>query len=1347
MNKKILSAILAGAMSISVLTAPVSAASEGTETVTYSPKNWLYRYGSIHSRTGRPAVSVNKLARNKDNTGEATGRTDQDDYYSQFLIAVPEAIEKIEISIPGIQLKKKTVNVLDEEGNPTGETIETDAIMGTSIRYSTTMNDLPADGEYYVYTEDDVEKAVGGTVDEVKEIMLTWENNLFKNTTKAKLLIDQITPATFGVTDATTTGKLYNVKKDITDVVKEDLIAAADETGSAYFDVIFCPSATYGIWKRGQDYFQNGTPNWAKDISLSVTYDADVIIDDLNSSANGEELKQKTVKYAPVFGGNLSSIRDEILSEKIVGYVGRTFTKESFKQMINDLQPVDITTYQVDISDKFNYSNWGILNETVTSDTFEPSTAGAFVFPEEGSIISEYVLNAVDVVAETDSEGNVTYNKVENGDVITFKFDPSTYSANVNNYYDAGFNNTIEITGNAKYAKRVYLALSNIKNHNFEFAPIITYTDGTKEAAKVQSMNVGIGGWNTSSSFAGAMEIGKAALGSITWRKAAAVENEDGSTTVGDVSSSGGIAFHKFDVNPKKIIDKITIDNTTNTAAALFAVAETVMSNAELLAEIREAEKFNKATSENHETILTAKAYADELINRNAAIASDFTKLNELYKDAEWYSKKQDSKSNMLDITEVLNADYLAPLGSKVDNVIPSGLHGTYAPGWLTSTPTGTIPTSIYNDGVRTVDEYGYVLNNELTAENGKDTYDFLPTGRKIDFATPAERLEAGVKDAIVIPGGGESVVIKASGERAEKLYLIVDPMGASLSPSVKVTYSDGTSEQNGIYMGAWDHIYVGNKYKDKKYPAFAGAVWLGKYNSWGTDENNTVVLANGSVYPGVPVFSVELDSAKVPVSYEIIADSAYQTTIYGVSELTMTNDDMIAVVNEAKALEYVSNAEQAALVRRAEVYARELDARHAVKYEDNAVLAQLVEQAEYQEDKYLDLSDKVDTDLIVNVGEQRPADYNGRDDYLYQTMPSTVTMRYPANSDYIDYESGMTFKLSGGYDGNGNDAVKVKSKENGGIGVKFDLGGKMLKHISFLADCVDNKISVSTGATVYATVKYTDGSSETVEGNLRRGDTWYSLQYSAVTADNCVKYAHYDEATNTYMAEVLNPDKNKTDERMTCFGFDISGFDAYTDEYSEYKTVESIELIPHNTAEYHIFAVTAQAYSNDVLLNELGVFLDDVGITDVSEVTEENAQAVINGVNVIEELYKRHYAEIDNESYNAFLPLRTAAYKALGMSGTVTFTPSVEIENGTVSAKLAMVNTTETDEAYVLIVAAYSADNQLVGVNKVSGVLSANTDTDSSSVSIDIPQNAVTYKAMVWKGIDSMIPIAVASK
>lgn len=1006
-KSRLLSVMLSGAMVLSAVNVPVSADTDNTVTKTYSPSNWLIRYGGQYSMTEMSEVSVNQLGEDKNGVTNKYIRTDQDDMYSQYTIASPDMLKSLTINIPKLKLARAWADGVEQ----TEENLE-DAIMGMSLYYTTTMNELPADGVYYTYNNGSEDVTKGGTKEEVEALLTAWQDKLFFNRENAKVLIDKISPSTFGITDAPYTNnvkkaygvqttKVYDVSKDITGVVIDDL-KAGEENNQVKLDVIYGPSKTYGIWEKANNYYVDNV-TYQKDATLTAVYDVDKIVADVNTAQNAAELKAKVVEYAPLFDIDVTLLRDDILETKLASYVGTSFTADSFKTVLATLKPID-------------------------------------------------------------------------------------------------------------------------------------------------------------------------------------------------------------------------------------------------------------------------------------------------------------SSYNTLDLSSVLNMDVIAPEGSSVEKSFKE---------------YGATISSMWK-------ERGYA-NGVIKAQND------------IPFAVDEAGFAAGVKDSVILETDArEPITVQASGEKAEKLYIAWDVQGSYAGAAIKVNYADGTSKTNSIMLGGRSWQANGS------YPNYAGVVMDNVWSRHDATKLNSdgkyIVERADSVTAGLGMFAINLDTTKTPVSYEF-SGQGYPSIIYAITESTMSNADMQAVIEQARTLEYVSTAENAELARKAYSYAEELVKRNVALQSDFEDIAKLVKQAAAQENAYLDITDKLDSDIIVSINDgenTRPSNYSGKDNFLIQPIADTIVLNAPSDKSFADYETGSVFKVTGNK-GNGNDSIKIASEAAGGTGVTFALDGKMLKHISFLIDSANEEgIDGITGSGAEAIVNYTDGTSDTISTVLSKTNTWYTGQKRANIG---ISYAHYDSETKTYKDGFTGDYPHSTGATLTALGFDLGGYkqaDALNAEsYSAYKTVKSITLLPHATANYYVLAATTQAYSNDVLVEAMKT-IDNV--TEVSDVTKDNAQDVINAVNAMEELYKRAY--LSKEEYEGCIPLKDAAEAIQGKT-ILKFTPSVDVSGDNAVANLEYTNTTDTAQNYVLIIAAYDSNNKLVGVNSKNGTAKVNT-TDSDSVSIAKPSNAANYKAFVWDGIKTMKPLAV---
>ena len=917
--------------------------------------------------------------------------------------------------------------------------------------------------------------------------------------------------------------------------------------------------------------------------------------------------------------------------------------------------------YQLDLSDKFNYSNWGIEGETVTTDTFEDAAKGGFIFADANSMKNSFAVN----------------------DEMTFTFDTATASANVNNFYRAADDETAVFTGHAPYAKTVYMGVTLYTNSTATISPVITYTDGTTVVKTITVKNKAqIVSGSEPENYVGCIDASKTDFGNIGWRYA---KNENG--TIVQSASSDGLPFYAIDVDETKIIESIKIANTDSYQVAYYAVGGTVMSDNELLTYVKTVEAYDSVSADNADSIITAKGYADELVRRNVLTEGGIEKINSLYEEVSWYMEKIDGGQNAVNLSDTVNMDMLAPVDSVVDNYFDPGFECTYTDMWQKITAED-------------------IINAELD------------DGSTVKFEMNPDKYNAGVKDAVYLTAGGDDITVQSNGVPAEKVYFLWGSRGDNRQVNVNVTYSDG-SEENGV-VAVYRYVSKAND---------TGKVGSISFN-WNTyypvesAEAGKYIITSKSATAGINVYCMELDSTKTPVSYTF-TPADYDTAIFAMTEETMSNADMTAVIESAKEIDLVRTDDDAELVNKAWAYAQELDRRHAVRLEDNAELEMLVKQAAAEADINVDISALLDTDLIVKAGDSRPSGYNGRDDALIKAMGDTITLISPRDANYIDKDSDRSFKLSGGYDGNGNDSVMVAKNA-----VKFDMGGKLLTRISFLVDCIDTNVSKINGGTVKAVITYTDGTSEEIKAQLRRSDTWYTNQYGAFAN---VEYLHYDESTGLYAEGRLSvEDEGDKYSLLSNFGVDVNLA----------KNVESITL-KGGDYKYYVLGITAVPYGNAALEENLSVFET---VTGASDVNESNAQTALLGASSALELHARGYG-LDSESLAVAREVYTAAVSYLSGDAQLSFEPNLTVENGSAVVYVTMKNTTSDNAPYVIIIAAYDDNNELVGIKAgETKTLNASTAASSDSLTLTtLPSGAVKYKAMVWDGLKTMKPYAVA--
>lgn len=172
--------------------------------------------------------------------------------------------------------------------------------------------------------------------------------------------------------------------------------------------------------------------------------------------------------------------------------------------------------------------------------------------------------------------------------------------------------------------------------------------------------------------------------------------------------------------------------------------------------------------------------------------------------------------------------------------------------------------------------------------------------------------------------------------------------------------------------------------------------------------------------------------------------------------------------------------------------------------------------------------------------------------------------------------------------------------------------------------------------------------------------------------------------------------------------------------------------------------AVTEIPYTNDEYMN-LVLEMEDVLYEVNDEVTEENAQLVFDGCSAVLDLIKRGY-DMPAEETERYRKLKVLANNILnGESGEIIFEkPVITISDDVVKAEAKMKNTTANVADYILILAAYDENGSLVGIKaSAQSELAAGTQEYTESVSMSIAENAVSYKAFVWKDMQGIVPLA----
>lgn len=94
-------------------------------------------------------------------------------------------------------------------------------------------------------------------------------------------------------------------------------------------------------------------------------------------------------------------------------------------------------------------------------------------------------------------------------------------------------------------------------------------------------------------------------------------------------------------------------------------------------------------------------------------------------------------------------------------------------------------------------------------------------------------------------------------------------------------------------------------------------------------------------------------------------------------------------------------------------------------------------------------------------------------------------------------------------------------------------------------------------------------------------------------------------------------------------------------------------------------------------------------------------------------------------------------------------FDTTLTVNTNSATADLTMKNTTDSDQDYCIIVAAYGENNRLLKVDVSQAYkLNKNNENETNSFTMeDIPTGALKYKAMIWENLDNLRPLEMVER
>ncbi len=793
--------------------------------------------------------------------------------------------------------------------------------------------------------------------------------------------------------------------------------------------------------------------------------------------------------------------------------------------------------------------------------------------------------------------------------------------------------------------------------------------------------------------------------------------DEDGKVKILSTTIGGGylaVKALKVKVDPAKVPVSVKIHaisvNVDDNGLNVYGLSQTTISDEEMIAYIDEVsaeiEAAGLLTDEQIEKIEKAAGYASILIGKGADESE--------YDDILALKAKVEAQ-------KPLKENYSVEIPYNVDRVVETGETITDL-----SIYKGQILKKDLAPGKDyvTIREINYVDNDGVDSwEIGEDRYIKYPDSLK----------QAGVKDALYL-GTSESATLSLKAMPTEKITLAVaDIELGDAWFKVTVNYSDGTSSQTAQFAlpannTAW---YYGDATSFKVVQSKltlqnGGTGFVGMTDEiiWHPSLNESNVVDEKLTYDrhGFLVYDYMTETGKIPESVTVTASNPF--TVYAIEQAPYNDiEAMTALLDKYDGAE-LSDVDKFQGIGIEDIEGR-TDEEAMVAYNWNKALVDYkvidetaypnipnyITQAQSQENVIVDLTDNYNAELLVKAGNT-PVNAL-RDDYLYNFD------LLPESRMIGDYKFGPI----------GNNAVKVEKTSSTNITVDVPDYDNKIKNFGVILDTVE--IGNSSISTVPVTVTYTDGSSENVDVNLYRPDSYAPTGYP-VAVEN-VWFNRMYIAEGLYALKPVEAGINPFGLYPSEIPVDIT------------KTVASLTF-NSISVDYNILAITGFSYTNaelDKISYENDAALD--------EITKTNAQSVIKTNTAIVELYNRGFtlyvtAAMASEAEAKIVKANEVlaggddtTEKVLSFDAVVDFSDTKAV--GTVT----MVNTTDADQDYILVIAAYNGDKLLNLSIGTQSTLYKDTPSTTKTISMNKEASATKYKVLIWKSLDSLEPLGTS--
>ncbi len=902
----------------------------------------------------------------------------------------------------------------------------------------------------------------------------------------------------------------------------------------------------------------------------------------------------------------------------------------------------------------------------------------------------------------------------------------------------------------------------------------LNYTDGTSENVTLKFQRA------TDSKVdadAGADNRVEAKL----WMGYGSVKADSTNTVVSGGTTDNSMLIKKLNLAPNKVLKDFTIGAAQNASFAIYGITEGALSEKALLEGV--------AKLSTDADVIFAKACADELVLRGSN-ASKYQNVYDLYEKLQYRLEGDNPEFIYADLTSKFDADMFAYIGDDAGENWVGGLteNGRFAALNSANIPhtngivTNNNDVNDYSNCEIIYDADGKTILNFKSADGTLKAADSKPTpakvSRKVNFQLSVDGFDGDVNDAIDLR---TETTVELSGRPLSEIWFAFGVSNPGyIVYNLSAEYADGTTGTikvspsnitNVMYYDGGSHV---EKWLNNDYITYlkGGASWAVVKNA----ETGVVEAPASFSTDGIGLTIIGEKIANKGIK-KLTFPAQAQVLLAAITEIPVATETLEAYVNEVAAMPYVANLADTDKVMLAKEYADELVKRHILKTTDStyAAIQNLLPQAEANSFKHIDISEYLDADVIVPVGEDVPEDYEGRfDSYINDKgeekgvgynglinaagipVSGIVKMNEPSkktveNHSYLEYGkllTDATFKLSGGYKDFGRDAVVVSNTDNDGVTIKFSDAEKgKYKDFYFLFESPRGE--QTTPFSTKVKINYTDGTSTEARTNIHYNTSYYAPDL----------FANYGIGSKRVDIEDNKTKIGSSDGsylKASGINYETRTQDAETGEYSftypeiDFKDVESITFSSISNATYSILAVTAVPYTteelNDLWSTALGEFYSETGI-----VVGTNDEAIEEGAYAAIELYEERKATVlvDETSYAIAKEMITAVYNARQLDDKeFEAVVDVIVENGKVKASAAVTNGVNVDKWAVLVVAVYGENNKLLNLNvSESQKFSYGDINKPMEVSCDDVEGAVSYNAFVWESLDSLRAIAIGER